>query len=137
MRSDRGAVATEWAILVPAVVLIVSVMVAGSRLAMTRSAIADAAYAGARSAAANQSGSLAAVKGKDIAIANLNGVLCNERRINVDTTAFRVTSGQPALVKVHIYCVVPLADLLIPGMPGSISVTKEGVAALDTYRERS
>ena len=137
MRSDRGSAAVEWSILVPAVVLIVSVMVAGGRLSMTRSAIANAAHAGARSASSQRSGELAIARGKDIAANNLDEVPCNNRSINVDTTGFRVTPGQAAVVKVQINCTVPLADLLIPGMPGEISVVKEGVAALDTYRERS
>jgi hypothetical protein len=35
-----------------------------------------------------------------------------------------------------VQCTVRFEDVLLPGLPGSIELTGDGAAALDTYRSR-
>lgn len=134
--NERGSAPTEWVLLVPAIVMVVGVMVAGGRLAWARGAVADAAHAGARAASLQTSAARAESAAQEITRANLAGVGCLDETVAVDVTGFQVPAGQPARVTTTVACRVGLADLLVPGLPGSITVHGDGLAVLDTYRGR-
>jgi hypothetical protein len=55
----------------------------------------------------------------------------------VSTTGFRVAVGEPASVTVEVRCAVPLADVAVPGMPGTRVLTARVTSPLDTFRGRS
>ena len=56
--------------------------------------------------------------------------------VALDVAGFAVPVGLPAQVMATVTCVVALADLALPGFPGSRTVTATAVSPLDTYRER-
>jgi hypothetical protein len=56
--------------------------------------------------------------------------------VDVDTAGFQAPLGQPGDVTVSITCVVGMADLLAPGLPGSVTVEASFISPVDAYRER-
>lgn len=135
-RSERGAAATELALLAPAVLLVVALMVAGARVWFARAAVTDAAQSAARAATLEHAVGPARASGLAMARAGLADVPCATTRIVVDTAGYAVAVGQPAQVTTSIACVVELGDLFGLGIPGSVTVEATGVSALDTYRRR-
>jgi Flp pilus assembly protein TadG len=138
-RDQRGVASVELVILVPALVLMLGLLVAGGRLWFARATVVEASESAARAASlarsagdARQAGSRAAQR-----VLSTDGLTCGTDSVSVNTAAFGVPVGTPATVTATVTCRVPFADLSVPGMPGSIMVRSDGAAALDTYRARS
>lgn len=138
-RDERGAASLELVLVVPALVLMLGLMIAGGRLWFAQSAVTDAAAASARAASLARTADRAAADGRTAARSSLatGGVVCASESITIDTSAFAVPPGVPATVRSTLTCRVPFGDILLPGLPGSVLITKTGAAALDTYRGRS
>ena len=139
---ERGAIGVFLAVLVPGLLLIIGLAVdGGAQVAATQraNAIADeAARAAAREASlARDGGTAAALAGaqaeRTLAAQDLR---CQRTRVDVDTTGFSAPPGQPGDVTVTITCVVGMADLLAPGLPGTVTVEAVFTSPVDTYRER-
>lgn len=128
----------ELTLLVPALVLVLGLLVAGGRLWFARTTVAEAAQTGARAASLARSPGVAASDGRDAAEASLAtaGLRCGTTSVQIRTAAFGVPVGTPATVTSRVDCRVPLGDVALPGLPGSIALTATGAAALDTYRSR-
>lgn len=137
-RTERGSVTVELALVVPALVLVLGLLVAGGRLWFARTTVAEAAQSAARAASLARTAGAAAVEGRAAGQASLGtaGLQCAASSVQVQTAAFGVPVGTPATVGSTVSCTVPLGDIVIPGLPGSIQLTGEGAAALDTYRSR-
>lgn len=138
-RSERGlAPATELVIIVPAVMILLGLVIAGGRIWFARSAVNEAAYSGARAASIERSAHAADVAGRQAAVAELghHGLNCGDRSIETDVAGFAAPIGEAAQVGATVRCTVAFGDLLLPGMPGSIAFHGKAAAALDTYRER-
>lgn len=136
---ERGAASVELVILVPVLVIMLGLLVAGGRLWFARATIVEASESAARAASLMRSAGDARAAGRRAAERSLStgGLVCGGDSVSVDTSAFGVPVGRPATVRSTVTCRVPFADLALPGMPGSITVRSEGAAALDTYRARS
>ncbi|HYI58794.1 MAG TPA: TadE/TadG family type IV pilus assembly protein [Microlunatus sp.] len=136
---QRGSASVELVILVPALVLVLGLLVAGGRLWFARATVVEGAESAARAASLARSPGEARAAGKQAAARTLatDGLSCGADSVSVDTSAFGVPVGTPATVTATVTCRVTFADLDLPGMPGSITVRTEGAAALDTYRARS
>ena len=52
------------------------------------------------------------------------------------TGGFHGDVGRSAVVTATVRCSLPLADLMLPGLPGSLLVEASAVSALDRYRAR-
>ena len=134
---DRGEV-------IPFVIMsgVLLVLIAGgiglTRVALAKTTVAHAAQIGAREASIARSGWTAKGRASSIMRTTLEdeGVECRRTRIEVDTSAFSSGAGRSAMVSTEVTCVVPLSDLVVPGLPGSVAVTSTGRSPLDTYRER-
>jgi Flp pilus assembly protein TadG len=138
-RNDRGAATLEVVIVVPALLLMLGLIVAGGRLWFARSTTTGAAEAGARAASLARTAAEARTNGTHAAEASLStgGLQCHDRAVRIDTSGFAVAVGLPATVRATVTCRVTFADLLLPGTRGAIVVQGTGASALDTYRERS
>jgi Flp pilus assembly protein TadG len=136
---ERGSASIELVILVPALVLVLGLLVAGGRLWFARGTVVEAAESAARAASLARSTGEARAAGHQAATRTLatDGLSCGADSVSVNTAAFGVPVGTPATVTASVTCQVSFADLALPGMPGSITVRSEGAAALDTYRARS
>jgi len=135
---ERGSAAVELALLVPALVLMLGLVVAGGRLWFARTTVNEAAQSAARAASLSRTATQASGDGAAAARASLStaGLRCLDPAVSVDTRAFAVPVGQSATVTTRVTCQVPFADVLLPGLPGSIKLDSSGASALDTYRSR-
>lgn len=137
--AERGAATVEITLLVPALVIFLGLLIAGGRLWFARTAVIEAAQSSARAASLARTTQQASADGRSAAAESLStaGLVCTDRSVVIDTSAFTVPVGTPATVASSITCRVPFSDILLPGMPGSIQLAGRGAAALDTYRSRS
>ena len=135
---EVGSASVELALLVPALVLMLGLLVGGGRLWFARTTVSEAAYSAARAASLSRTAGQASSEGAAAARLSLStsGLTCLDQAVSVDTGAFAVPVGQPATVTTRVTCSVPFADVLLPGMPGSIRLHSTGSSALDTYRSR-
>ncbi len=135
---ERGSVSVELALLAPALLLLLSFAVLAGRTQIAEGAVQEAARAAAREASLARDAPTAAA----LAGAQAEGTLdaqnlrCQRTTIEVDTAGFQAPAGQPGDVSVSITCVVGMADLLAPGLPGSVTVEASFTSPVDAYRER-
>ena len=128
----------ELALLAPALLLLLSFAVFAGRTQIAEGAVQEAARAAAREASlARDPATAAALAGaqaeRTLAAQNLR---CQRTTVDVDTAGFQAPLGQPGDVTVSITCVVGMADLLAPGLPGSVTVEASFISPVDAYRER-
>ncbi len=128
----------ELALLAPALLLLLSLAVFAGRTQIAEGAVQEAARSAAREASlARDPASAAALAGaqaeRTLAAQNLR---CQRTTVDVDTGGFQAPLGQPGDVTVSITCVVGMADLLAPGLPGSVTVEASFISPVDAYRER-
>ena len=137
-RDDRGSATVELALLVPAMLLMLGLLVAGGRVWFARVTVTEAADTGSRAASLARTAGEAATAGRSAAEQSLStgGLRCADTAITINTAAFGVPVGTPATVTSTVRCRVSFSDLLLPGTPGSINVSASGASALDTYRSR-
>lgn len=139
IRDERGSASIEAAIAMPAFALFIGLIIFGGRTAVAHQSIESAAADAARSASIARS-AREAEKSAELAVTTSlanEGVHCLEVQVTVDSHGFDTTVGQDAMVSVTVECRVDLADLSIPGVPGSRVVRATMSSPLDTWRERS
>lgn len=135
---ERGAAAVELTLLVPALMLMLALMIAGGRIWFARTTVSEAAQTGARAASLARTSAAASGDGREAARQSLAtaGLECATTSVQVDTSGFGEQVGTPAAVSARVSCVVTFRDLVLPGLPGSLTLDAERSSALDTYRSR-
>ncbi|MFC1439600.1 TadE/TadG family type IV pilus assembly protein [Streptacidiphilus sp. N1-10] len=132
---ERGSIAIEAAILVPAILLFLLLVIAAGRAETAKGVVAAAARDAARSASLTRTAGAAQAAAADSAATTLNqeGVSCQGgQQPQVDFVPS--TQDQAGSVQVTVVCVVPLGDLAVPGMPGSVTMSSTFTSVLDLYR---
>ncbi len=129
---DRGSLTVELLVLTPVLLVVVLAVTSFGRVAEARQQVAEAARAGAEAAAVQSDPAGArAASAADAAVGTADHArTCNGRQVLTDTSHF-VPGG---FVTVTVVCRVPLADLSIPGMPGTTTVRATSTAPIDPYR---
>ena len=132
---ESGSAAVEAAVGLPAFMLFVALVILAGRLAIATQAVEASASEAARVASIARtqgaaSGAATAAATSSLANQNLH---CVRSTVAVDTAGFDAPVGTPAQVTATVACVVNLADLSLPGVPGTrtattASVTVRGVA---------
>ncbi|MBX9243804.1 pilus assembly protein [Actinotalea ferrariae] len=135
---DRGSVTVELAILAPALLLLLGALILAGRVQVAAGAVEQAARSAARDASLARTpdqarGAAAAAADRELTAA---GITCTTTAVSVDVTGFGAPLGQDAVVRVAVGCTVSMADLAIPGLPGSRTMSAEGISPLDTFRSR-
>lgn len=135
---DRGSAAIEAVIAVTAFGLFISMTVAGGRVALGRQGVETAANDAARAASIARTSSEASADARTAAIGSLNDqdIKCTTTSVQVDTSGFSAPIGTTAQVTATVSCTVKLADLAVPGMPGSRTITETVSSPIDALRER-
>ncbi|MFE5595460.1 TadE/TadG family type IV pilus assembly protein [Streptomyces sp. NPDC056549] len=136
---DRGDSAIEAVIVVPLLIAISLVFIAGARLSLAGQKTDAAAQAAARAASLERTPDAGQSAAKTAAADTLRqqGQECQAIRIAADTSGLRAPIGQVSSVTVTVSCTVPLGDLLLlGGGPGVRTTTSSFTSIVDAYRER-
>jgi Flp pilus assembly protein TadG len=118
--------------------LLVSVLVYGGRVAIAGQAVQQAADEAAREATIARTPASA----HDLAIKAAMQSLseqhfnCQQVTVDVDVSGFAQPAGVPATVTAEVTCVLKVGDLAIPGLPGHKILQADSLSPLDTYRSR-
>ncbi|HMQ39183.1 MAG TPA: pilus assembly protein [Micropruina sp.] len=136
--SERGAAAVEFAVIVPALGLLIALTIGTARVWYAQTVVEQIAGTSARAASLAHTASDARLAAERIARAQASttGLNCASLTVDVDVDGFRVPVGQPAQVRSRVACSVPLADLIVPGWPGQWGLDAEATSVLDRYRRR-
>lgn len=138
LKSDRGSTALEAVIVAPGLIMLIGLLTFAGRVALAQQAVDAASMEGARAASIARTKSAAesgARSGATSTLSNKN-LRCSSVSVSADTGGFSAPVGTMASVRVTVRCTVSLSDLLLPGVPGSRTLTAEMTSPLDTYRER-
>jgi Flp pilus assembly protein TadG len=131
-RDERGSLSVELVVLTPVLLIMALAMLAFGRVAETRQQVVEAARAGAEvasiapDAASAEAASAAAATGGNGSLSRS----CVDPLVTTDASQFH----PGGFVTVTVVCHVPLADVAVPGMPGSTVVTASSTAPIDPYR---
>ncbi len=134
---DCGSSVVEVVILAPALGLFLALIIAGGRVALAHQAVEASAAEAARAASIARTQGRAGADARTAATSSLasQSTRCVSTSVSVDTSGFATPVGTPASVSATVTCQVDLAGLL-PGLPGSMTITATMRSPLDTYRER-
>jgi Flp pilus assembly protein TadG len=133
---ERGSIALELAIIGPALVALLLMMIGLGRVTLANGAIDAAARDAARQASiardARTARSAALVSARAALVRE--GLACSPS-VTVDTTGFSAPVGTSADVVARVSCEVNLADIM-PGIPGTKKLASRFVSPIDPYRAR-
>lgn len=144
-RSPRGpgergqSISVELAILLPALVLIIAMLIGAGRLALARITVQHWADSAARTATLARDAPSAQSRAHAVVTSDSAGsfLQCEGGwQLSVDTAGFAIPVGQPAAVQASVRCQVPLSDLFLPGAPGTILIEADASSTLDRFRQR-
>ncbi|MFF2515537.1 TadE/TadG family type IV pilus assembly protein [Streptomyces sp. NPDC058086] len=138
-RSDEGSAAIEAAIVLPSLIMFICLAIAGGRLVTSGAKIDAAAEDAAREASIHRTSAAAQGAAQSAAAESLNdqGIKCASTSVAINTGGLNVPVGQVGTVTVTVTCTVNLSDLLLPGTPGSRTLTSTATSVVDQYRQRA
>ena len=129
---ERGSVAVEVAVLAPALVALLLLVVFAGRVSEAEAEVRRAASQGARAASLRQSIGGAVAAAEEAVRSNLadSGFVCAELVVDVDTAEL-----QPGgTVAVGVRCTADMSDVTLLGVPGSRTFAADAVEVVDRYR---
>ena len=132
---DLGSVAVEVAVIAPALLFLMLIVVFAGKVAEADGNVERAASDAARAASLRQGPSDASTDAQNTAAANLSaaGVVCLDLTTTVDTDDF----APGGTVTVTVSCEASMADVTLLGVPGRRTFTATAVEVIDTYRSDS
>ncbi|MBW8800064.1 MAG: pilus assembly protein [Streptomyces sp.] len=138
LRSDEGSAAVEAAIVLPALIMFLCMAIAGGRIVTSGAKIDSAAEDAAREASIHRTAGAAQSASRAAAAESLNdqGIKCASTSVSINTSGLSVPVGQVGTVTATVICTVDLSDLLLPGVPGSKTLTSTATSVVDQYRQR-
>ncbi|WP_405681210.1 pilus assembly protein [Streptomyces sp. NBC_00868] len=138
LREDRGSEAIATAIVTPLLLMLLCMAIAGGRIVTSGAKVDAAAEDAARAASISRTYGGAQAEAGEAAARSLNdqGIRCASSTTSIDTSGLAVPVGEVGTVTVTISCTVPLSDLLLPGVPGSKTMTSSFTSVVDAYRSR-
>jgi Flp pilus assembly protein TadG len=131
-RDDAGSLAVELIVLTPVIFLLAVVVLAFGRVAQARQQVVESARAGAQFAAVLPD-AVQAESGAQATASTASrggGPSCLSSQVITDVSHFY----PGGYVTVTVICRVSVADLSVPGMPGSVVVRATSSAPIDPYR---
>ncbi len=135
---DRGSETIAAAIVTPLLLMLLCLAIAGGRIVTAGAKIDAAAEDAARAASISRTYSSAHAEASAAAARSLNdqGIHCASTSTSVDASGLAVPVGQVGTVTVTISCTVTMSDLLLPGAPGSKTMTSRFTSVVDAFRSR-
>lgn len=138
LRGDEGSAAIEAAIVLPSLIMFLCLAIAGGRIVTSGAKIDSAAEDAAREASIHRTVAAAQTAAQSAAAESLSdqGIACASTSVRIDTGGLSVPVGQVGTVTVTVTCTVNLSDLLLPGLPGTRTLTSTATSVVDRYRQR-
>ncbi|MCC0100678.1 pilus assembly protein [Streptomyces flavotricini] len=135
---DRGSETIAAAIVTPLLLILLCLAIGGGRIVMAGSKVDAAAEDAARAASISRTYTSAQSEATAAAARSLNdqGIHCASTSTSVDASGLAVPVGQVGTVTVTVSCTVAMSDLLLPGAPGSKTMTSRFTSVVDAYRSR-
>lgn len=132
LRDERGSIAVEVAVIAPALLFLVLLVVYAGKVSEADGNVERAAAEGARAASLRQHPGNAATDARSAVEANLAtaGVSCSTLEAIVDTSDFE----PGGTVTVTVECTASMADVTLLGVPGTRTFTATATEVIDTYR---
>lgn len=129
---ERGSVAVEVAILAPALVALLLLVVFAGRVSHAEAEVRRASSEAARAASLRQSPEAATVAAQETAASNLadSGFVCHDLTTTVDTTSLAPGGS----VAVTVRCMADMSDVTLLGVPGTRVFEARSVEVVDRYR---
>jgi Flp pilus assembly protein TadG len=136
-RADAGNAALELVVLAPVFLGLLGLAIAAGRTTIAQGSVDAAARDAARQASISLTPTAAQQAGQASALVALrqDGLDCAPVVV-IDTRQFAYPPGQPATVTATVSCTVSLANLALPGLPGSARLRASFTSPLDIYRSR-
>ncbi|MFD9418178.1 TadE/TadG family type IV pilus assembly protein [Streptomyces goshikiensis] len=136
---DRGSETIAAAIVTPLLLMLLCLAIAGGRIVTSGAKVDAAAEDAARAASISRTYSGAQAEAAAAAARSLDdqGIRCASSSTNVDVSGLAVPLGEVGTVTVTISCTVAMSDLLLPGVPGSRTMTSRFTSVVDAYRSRA
>jgi len=138
-KADAGSVTLELAILTPAVLVLLGLVILAGRIQVADQAVDHAAQTAARAATLARDPATARTRALEAATRELTtgDLHCTNVHLTLDTTGFAVPVGQAAQVTATVTCTLNVSGLGVLGVAATRVVTASAASALDTYRTRS
>jgi len=130
--SERGSISVEVAVIAPAFVFLMLLVVYAGKVSEADGNVERAAAEGARAASLRQNPAAAIDDARAVVEANLAaaGVPCSRLDTSVDTSMFE----PGGTVTITVRCDASMADVTLLGVPGTRSFTATSTEVIDTYR---
>lgn len=131
-RDDRGSVAVETAVIAPALVLLMLLVVYAGRVSHLDASVQRAASEASRAATLEGNPEAAAEAASEVARANLQSTSapCSDLDVEVDTTDWRPGGSVTTIVR----CAAPMSDVALLGVPGTRTFTASSTEIIDRFR---
>ncbi len=125
--SERGSMSLELAVIAPALLVLIGLIVGAGRVALGEQAVQQAAAQAARDVTLSRTPEAGAAAGRDTAERVLagQGLHCTSSSTSVSAAALGYPPGTPGTVTVSVTCRVELSDLMVPGLPGGKTLQAE------------
>lgn len=135
---ETGSASLELAVITPALLLIIGLLVGAGRIALAGQTVQQAATQAARAASLERTPQAGTASGQSTASAVLSGqgLACSTKSVSVSAGALAAPAGTPGTVEATVSCTVSFSDLAVPGLPGSKTLSATGRYALNTYAQR-
>jgi Flp pilus assembly protein TadG len=124
-------VATEVALVAPALLALLMLVIVAARVTHAQTDVQSAATAAARAASLRSTPAAATDAARDTATANLDdaGITC--RSFEVETATSDLRPG--GTVSVTVQCIAEFSDIALLAVPGSRAFTAQATEVVDTY----
>lgn len=136
-RDERGSAAIEAVVVAPAVMVLISLVILGGRIALAHQTVQSIAADAARAASLERTTTKARQSANAAMITAIKQQLtCAEHQLELDLDDFAKPPGTRAVVTATLTCRVPTAELALPGLAGTITVRATMTSPIDSFRER-
>jgi Flp pilus assembly protein TadG len=131
-REEEGQAIAELVIVAPVLLLVIVLMIGLGRFDSAQGDVEAAARAGVQAAVVQNNPNDAQAQAVAAVASTLGttGLTCPSPQVSTDTSNFAPGGS----VSVTVTCVTSLADVSIPGVPGTKTLSATSVAPVDPYR---
>ena len=135
LRDERGSIAVEVAVIAPALLFLMLLVVYAGKVSEADGNVERAASDAARAASLRQHPGDATDDARASAASNLAaaGVPC----LGITTTVDTIDFAPGGTVTVTVHCEASMADVTLLGVPGRQTFTATATEVIDTYRSGS